>query len=1042
MALFQRRSAPNHQAAQAKYGRAKKKRDRRSRRLGRTSPQRRLWVENLEDRQLLTVVSLNPVKDNTLVENATGSRSNGAGDIFVGLNNDMNRIRRGLLAFDIAGNVPSGATINSVSLTMWANRTQVGDQTIELHKALADWGEAGSSGRGSGGNAELGDATWLHTFYDNQFWANAGGDFSPLASGAQLIGESGAAYSWGSTGQMVDDVQGWLDDPSANFGWVLVGDESQRSSKRFDSRESSNAARRPLLTIDYTEAAISPDVSLSDAAVVEGDAGTVGAQFDVTLSATSTQTVTVDFATADGTAVSGTDFDANSGTLTFAPGESVKTITVTVTGDQTVELDETFLVDLSNAQNATIVDSQGTGTISNDDSALLTITDVALTEGNSGNTGFDFHVTLDGDVDTGVMVDFNTADGTATTNDSDYIASTGTLSFAGTAGETQTITVQAVGDTEVETDEEFLVELLNVAASGRAVTLGDNQGIGTIINDDSSNLPVLTISDVVIPEGNNGSLTAQFDVQLSEPSLIPITVGFHTADDTATAGSDYVAQNGTLNFAPGDTLKTLSVTVNGDTEVEPDETFFVNPSNPIGAQIADSQAVGTILNDDNLETPTLSISDVTLEEGDDNTTNFVFIVTLNGNAPQGVTVDFSTANGSAVQWSAGNGDDDDSDDDDSDDPNDDRNDDHNGDRDDEDHGDEDDDRGDDRDGRDESGDDDEDDDRGSDRDDDEDSDRNDDGGRDDGNQNDDEDDRRDDESDDDGESDSARGTGDYLGTSGTLHFAGQDGESLTITVPVLGDRIVELDETFFVNLTSAIGAEIVDNQGIGTILNDDAGGDRRSHRWQNPRDKCDVSDDGFVSPSDVLSLIRFMNEHGAVDSPPEELADRAPYYDVSGDDRFAPRDALEIIQRLNGPQRPEGEAIEAETADREPEVGMVMLQQETALTVATPGLATSWAGPNNVRAAHGTASNSFEDRDSERLESTEPQYQSSSRSENPAPSENRLQAIPQLLDNDRVWRERDTILHAMAVGRRDLESVLDEFADDVDEIWQGRPWIR
>jgi len=104
-------------------------------------------------------------------------------------------------------------------------------------------------------------------------------------------------------------------------------------------------------------------------------------------------------------------------------------------------------------------------------------------------------------------------------------------------------------------------------------------------------------------------------VTLSAVSSQSVTVNFATANNTATAGSDYVATSGTLTFNPGDTTKPITVVVNGDTTVEPNETFFVNLSNAVNATIADGQGVGTILNDDALPTPTLSINDVSVTEG-------------------------------------------------------------------------------------------------------------------------------------------------------------------------------------------------------------------------------------------------------------------------------------------------------------------------------------------------------------------------------------------------------------------------------------------
>ena len=125
---------------------------------------------------------------------------------------------------------------------------------------------------------------------------------------------------------------------------------------------------------------------------------------------------------------------------------------------------------------------------------------------------------------------------------------------------------------------------------------------------------------MTVTEGNSGTTTAAFTVTLSAASPQTVTVNYATANGTATAGSDYVAQTGTLSFTAGQTSKTISVTVNGDTTVEPNETFFVNLSSPSGATIADAQGQGTITNDDSAALPTLSINDVTVTEGNSGTT--------------------------------------------------------------------------------------------------------------------------------------------------------------------------------------------------------------------------------------------------------------------------------------------------------------------------------------------------------------------------------------------------------------------------------------
>jgi hypothetical protein len=156
-----------------------------------------------------------------------------------------------------------------------------------------------------------------------------------------------------------------------------------------------------------------------------------------------------------------------------------QTITVLVTGDMKVEPNETFTVTLSNPSGATIDASTGTGTILNDDFATLSINSVSLEEGHSGTTEFVFTVTLSNPSSSAVTVDFATANGTATTTDNDYVATSGTLTFA-PGVLTQTVTVLVNGDTNVELDETFTIVLSN--SSGATIDVGT--GTGTILNDD------------------------------------------------------------------------------------------------------------------------------------------------------------------------------------------------------------------------------------------------------------------------------------------------------------------------------------------------------------------------------------------------------------------------------------------------------------------------------------------------------------------------------------------------------------------------------
>jgi hypothetical protein len=199
------------------------------------------------------ITNITPSKDNTLYEYdpADGDTSNALGFHFFAGETAMGELRRAVLAFDIAGNIPAGSTIIAVTLSLNMSRTALDDpRTVEVHKLLADWGEGtsmASGEEGDGAPATPNDATWRHRFFDTIFWTNEGGDFSATVSASQSVGPIGQ-YTW-SSAQMVADVQSWLDDPGNNFGWLVLGDESTSiTSKRFDTRES---ASPPVLTIQY-----------------------------------------------------------------------------------------------------------------------------------------------------------------------------------------------------------------------------------------------------------------------------------------------------------------------------------------------------------------------------------------------------------------------------------------------------------------------------------------------------------------------------------------------------------------------------------------------------------------------------------------------------------------------------------------------------------------------------------------------------------------------------------------------------------------------
>lgn len=201
------------------------------------------------------VAMIGSSRDNTLYQDAEGDLSNGAGSgMFAGRNAAAtDSIRRALVRFDIAASVPAGSTITSATLTLYNSAANTAALTINLHRALEDWGEGTSvAGMGGGGGAPAtpGDATWLFRSFPGSPWANPGGSFAAGASSAAIVAGPGS-YDWQGAG-LVSDLQSFLDSPATNFGWVIIGDESAASTtKRFATKEEIDSNLRPMLIVEY-----------------------------------------------------------------------------------------------------------------------------------------------------------------------------------------------------------------------------------------------------------------------------------------------------------------------------------------------------------------------------------------------------------------------------------------------------------------------------------------------------------------------------------------------------------------------------------------------------------------------------------------------------------------------------------------------------------------------------------------------------------------------------------------------------------------------
>jgi len=335
---------------------------------------------------------------------------------------------------------------------------------------------------------------------------------------------------------------------------------------------------------------------VSDVSVTEGNSGSTLAGFLVSLAPASAVTVTVDYSTADGTALSGSDYTATTGTLTFTPGQTSQTVNVPVLGDGDDEPDETFSLNLSSAANADLVDSQGVGTILDDDGlSSLTIGDVQVTEGNTGSVTAEFSVNLSpASVDT-VSVDFASLAGTAASG-VDFTPLNGTLTF--TPGQiTQVISVNVTGDVIDEGDSETLTIQLSNATNAN---LADDSATGTILDDDLAR--VALGAPVTVIEGDSGQTPAVFEVTLTTPAAFTVTVDYAASSGTggvfATPDEDFLPVSGSLTFLPGVTAQTFLVMVLGDILIEEDEYFSVQLSNADPVSIYTSTSSGYIQDDD------------------------------------------------------------------------------------------------------------------------------------------------------------------------------------------------------------------------------------------------------------------------------------------------------------------------------------------------------------------------------------------------------------------------------------------------------------
>jgi hypothetical protein len=368
-----------------------------------------------------------------------------------------------------------------------------------------------------------------------------------------------------------------------------------------------------------------PAITVDDPVAAE-NAGTM--TFTISLDAAAGVPVSVDYATSDNTATAGQDYTATSGTATILAGSTTTTVDVPVLDDAVYEGDETLNLDLSGEVGGTLSDSQGQGTITEDDATpAISVDSPAAGEGDGTLT---FTISIDAAAAVNTSVDFATADGTAA-DGADYTAQFGTATIL--AGSTSTtVDVPVLDDSLYEGDETLSLDLSNPVNG-----TGTPSGTGTITDDESA--PAISVDS---PSAAEGAGTLTFTVSIDAVSALDTSVDYATADGTASAGADYTATSGTATILAGATSATVDVTVLEDSVYEGDETLSLDLSNPVNATGTPSGS-GTITEND--AAPTISIDDPTVGEAAGTMT---FTISLDAAADVATSVDYDTANGTAT----------------------------------------------------------------------------------------------------------------------------------------------------------------------------------------------------------------------------------------------------------------------------------------------------------------------------------------------------------------------------------------------------------
>ena len=431
---------------------------------------------------------------------------------------------------------------------------------------------------------------------------------------------------------------------------LVTGDTAIESDETFQVILSAPSANAVVLQASASGTIINDDslahlaITATDAHHAEGDSGSTPFTFTITRSGDLGRTEQANWKVASGgIGTSPSDFAgaiAPSGSVTFAPGETSKLITIWVAGDLSIEGDEMFQVILTSASPTANVIQGGSaaGVIVNDDEVAqlaIAATDAHHAEGDSGSTPFTFTITRSGDLKRTEQANWKVASGGIGTSPSDFagaVVPSGSVTFA--PGETsKVITILVAGDKLIESDEMFQVIL--TSASPTAVVIQGGSAAGVIVNDDDYSHLAITATDAHHAEGDAGSSPFTFTVTRTGDLDRTDTATWQVLGGAPDAtGSDFVGgalPSGTISFAPGETSKVISLLVAGDKLIEPDEKFGVKISAASPSIIvSQSTAIGTIINDDDYSHLAITATDAHHAEGDAGSSPFTFTVTRTG----------------------------------------------------------------------------------------------------------------------------------------------------------------------------------------------------------------------------------------------------------------------------------------------------------------------------------------------------------------------------------------------------------------------------